>query len=159
MITSLTVGSQAALSVIQGCLVATLQADLYDDLLLRIRQGILDRVHSATIHGIVFDMSSVRVLDSFMFHHLADTARMVRLLGAEAVFVGFQPGAASVLVDVEVDTSIIRTFRTVGQGIENLIASAALREGNRDDREDNSPAAEEKRAGIDDGDHESERGE
>ncbi|MEE9913921.1 MAG: STAS domain-containing protein [Deltaproteobacteria bacterium] len=131
----LIVGSQAALNTIQGCLVVTLQADLYDDLLSRIRQSILESVHAASIRGVVFDMSSVGVLDSYIFNHLADTAKMTQLLGAKAVFTGFQPGAVSALVDLDIDTSNIQMLRNIEEGIEYLAAFAALREKYQKDSE------------------------
>lgn len=136
MTQDLMVGSQAAVNTIQSCLVATLQADLYDDLLNRIRQSILKSVHSASLHGVVFDMSSVEVLDSFIFNHLADTAKMIQLLGANAVFVGFQPGAVCALVDLDVDITNIQMRRSLEEGIEYLTSFAAPGEKTRQDNED-----------------------
>ncbi|HPL67463.1 MAG TPA: STAS domain-containing protein [Smithellaceae bacterium] len=135
MTQDLIVGSQAALNTIQGCLVVTLQADLYDDLLSRIRQSILESVHAASIRGVFFDMSSVGVLDSYIFNHLADTAKMTQLLGARTVFVGFQPGAVSALVDLDIDTSNIQMLRNIEEGIEYLAAFAARREKHQKDSE------------------------
>ncbi len=117
-----TAGSKAALSVIRGCLVATIQGDLDDDTLDTIRQGVLETVHSASIKAVVFDMGTVRVLDTYMFGHLADTARMAVLLGAEASFAGFQPGAVSALVDLDVDTTGMLAFRSMEEGIDHPAA-------------------------------------
>lgn len=148
-------GSQAALSILQGCLVVTLQADLYDDLLARARQSILESVHASAIAGVVFDMSSVRVLDSFVFNHLAATSRMIGLLGARAVFVGFQPGSVSALVEMDVDTSLIRTYRKMEEGIAYLTAAAAPREQKEEDGDDESLPAEDIEASEDEAPHES----
>lgn len=125
---NLLIGSQAALSIVQGCLVASIQADLYDDLLVRIRNGILDRVHSKTVKGVVFDMSAVRVMDTYIFNYLADTARMTKLLGVEAFFTGFRPGVVSALVDLDVDVSAILSFRSMDDAIGYLVARSATQE-------------------------------
>ena len=143
MTDDLTVGSQVALNTIQGCLIATLQADLYDDLLSRIRQSILKRISAKSIQGVVFDMNSVEMLDSYIFKHLADTAKMSELLGARAVFAGFQPGAVCALVDLDVDISDLQMKRTIEEGIEYLTSLAALREKSRQDSECPETAEEE----------------
>ena len=144
MAPKLTFGSQAALAMTMGCLVVTLQADLYDDLLERIREGVLDRIGSLAVHGVVFDLGAVRVLDAYTFNHLADTARMTALLGAKAVFVGFAPGAVSSLVDLDVDTTSLQAFRSLEAGIAHLTAASALPPSRLD--EDADSAAQDKEA-------------
>jgi len=127
------VGSQAALSTVQGCLVVPAQADLYDDLLERIRGDVLNMVHSETVKGVVFDMSSVRVMDTYVFNHFVDTGRMTLLLGVAAVFVGFQPGVVSALVDLEIDATMVRAYRTIEEAVAYLTVDISSR---RDDLED-----------------------
>lgn len=127
------VGSQAALSTVQGCLVVPVQADLYDDLLERIRGDVLNMVHSETVKGVVFDMSSVRVMDTYVFNHFVDTGRMTLLLGVAAVFVGFQPGVVSALVDLEIDATMVRAYRTIEEAVAYLTVDISSR---RDDLED-----------------------
>ena len=141
----LTFGTQAALGITLGCLVVTLQADLYDDLLERIRQGVLERIETQAVRGVVFDLGAVRVLDGFIFNHLADTARMTALLGAQAVFVGFAPGVVSSLVDLDVDTTSLHAFRSIEAGIAHLTAASALptrRLGSAQDDEAPAPSDE-----------------
>lgn len=128
--------SHAALTIFQGCLLVTVQADLYDDLLVEIREQTLRKVHSKTVKGVVFDMSSVKVMDSYVFNHLADTGKMALILGVETVFAGFQPGAVSALVDMEADTTTVSTFRTCEEALAHLTLSA--REEPEDSEEDGS---------------------
>lgn len=129
------VGSQAALSIVQGCLVASIQSDLYDDLLMKIRRDILDRIQAKTVQGVIFDMSVVRVMDTYIFNHLADTAKMIRLLGVEALFVGFRPGVVSALVDLNIDTRAVRSFRSMDDVFDYFVASTQ-REDDTIDEED-----------------------
>lgn len=135
----LPVHSRAALSVIRGCLVATIPGDLDDEALTGIRQGVLAFVYSASIKAVVFDMGAVRVLDTCMFGHLTGTARMAALLGASTSFVALQPGAVSALVDMDVDTGGLLTFRTMEAGIDHLAAgSFASDAGEACDEEESS---------------------
>lgn len=138
MTQEITSGKQAALSVIHKCLVATIQGDLYDDLLLRTRNAILNQIHASSIHGVIFDMSSVGMLDSFMFNHLAETARMTMLLGAKSVFVAFQSGTVSSLIDVDVDLTDITSFRTMEEGISYLLTNFGPKDPGTDREESDS---------------------
>lgn len=113
-------GSAAALSIIQGCLLVSVQPDLYDDLLTEIRERTLLKVYARMVKGVIFDMSAVKVLDSYIFNHLAETAKMTLFLGIRSVFSGFQPGVVSALVDMEVDTAVICSFRTCAEALDQF---------------------------------------
>lgn len=150
---NLLTGSQAAMSVVQGCLVIPVQADLYNDLLERIRGDVLNRLHSKAVNGVVFDMSAVRVMDTYVFRHLADTGKMALLLGVEAVFVGLQAGVVSALVDLEVDTTSVRSYRTIDEAVACLTAgSHSFQNGEDADELDDSmePITDESESASDD---------
>ena len=112
--------AETAISVVQGCLIVSLQGDLPGDALLRIRQDILDAVSTSDKKAVIIDFSAIHVLDTHAFSHLADSARMVTLIGAKTVWTGFRPGVVSFLVDMNVDAGNIPTFRTVEDGITYL---------------------------------------
>jgi anti-anti-sigma regulatory factor len=128
----------AALGVFQGCLLVSVQADLYDDLLVAIREQTLQKVYAKTVKGVIFDMSAVRVMDTFVFNHLADTGKMAMVLGVETVFAGFQPGAVSALVDLSADTADINSFRSCEEALAYLTArfSSGVESANRSEQED-----------------------
>lgn len=135
--------SHAALTVFQGCLLVSLQADLYDDVLAGIREETLRKIHSKTVQGVIFDMSTVKVLDTYAFKHLADTGKMAMILGVEAVFAGFQPGAVSALVDMEADTASVRTFRTCEEALTHLTAHLfASEETDNSEQDEDNPEIE-----------------
>lgn len=123
----------AALGVFQGCLLVSVQADLYDDLLIAIREQTLRKIHSKTVKGVVFDMSSVKVMDTFVFKHLVDTGKMALILGVEAVFSGFQPGVVSALVDMEAETEMVNSFRTCEEALAYLTSCLSARQECDDD--------------------------
>jgi rsbT antagonist protein RsbS len=135
-------GSKAAISIVQGCYVVSVQADLYDDLLVRIRKDILNRVYSKTVKGVVFDMSAVKVMDTYIFNHLVDIGKMTLLLGVKTIFIGFQPGAVSALLDLEVDTTNVMSYRTTEEAVEHLTATVSSIEDYDDDDGENELASE-----------------
>lgn len=116
----LKINSETAMNVVHNCLVVPIQGELHDDMLMRIRTNILEKVQAATVRGLIFDFSTVRALDTFAFNFFSDTAKMASLLGVSAVFVGLQPGVVSALVDLEVEIADVRSALTMEDGFEQL---------------------------------------
>ncbi len=105
---------------INDVLIVPVKSELDDDSVKRLQQEVVENARETSLTGALIDMSAVRVLDSFAFSILAETARMVSLLGKKPVFVGFQAGVASALVDLEVDLDGITTALTMEDGLELL---------------------------------------
>jgi rsbT antagonist protein RsbS len=124
---------ETAMSILHGCLVVTLQGELYADTLMKIRTDILQKIQATKVRGMMLDLSTVRVLDSPAFNFLADTARMASLLGVVNVFVGLQPGVVSSLVDLEVDIDGVRAALTVEDGFEQIQNVISIHDGVPDD--------------------------
>ena len=116
----LKINSETAMSVVRNCLVVLIQGELHDDMLMRIRTDILEKVQATKVRGLIFDFSTVRALDTFAFNFFTDTAKMASLLGVLAVFVGLQPGVVSALVDLEVEIPDVRSALTMEDGFEQL---------------------------------------
>jgi anti-anti-sigma regulatory factor len=108
--------SALGMNMVDNFLVVPVNVELDDDYVMQLRKGILEKVKATSTKGVLIDVSVVRILDVFTFSILADTARMVTMLGAAAVFVGFQAGVASALVDLEIDIGDIRTAVTMDDG-------------------------------------------
>ena len=111
---------EIGMSVVRGCLVVPIQVELQDHTVLRIQADILKSVEAAEAKGVIIDLTAVRVLDTFAFEALADTARTASLLGATTVLAGLQPGVASALVDLDVEVEGIRTARTLEDAFRQL---------------------------------------
>lgn len=112
------------MNIVNNCLVVPVESELNDAAVLQLQKRILEKTHGASVRGVLIDVSAIRVLDSFHFSILADTARMLTLLGSRTVFVGFQPGVASALIDLEVDLAHIDTAMTMEDGFEQLLPQA-----------------------------------
>ena len=126
---------EIGMSVVRGCLVVPIQVELHDHTVRRIQASILKSVEAAAAKGVVIDLTAVRVLDTFAFEALADTARTASLLGATVVLAGLQPGVASALVDLDVEVESIRTARTLEDAfrqLEPIVAPPAETEETQD---------------------------
>ena len=63
-------------------LIATIQAVLTDADLVQLRDALVDRVGKFRSLGVIVDVTSLDVLDSFASRTLRDLAYMIRLRGA-----------------------------------------------------------------------------
>lgn len=93
--------SATPLSVIGRAVVATLTRDLTTQGLHRVQADVLERVHRTRARGVVLDVGSLKLLDSWEFEALQRTASMIRLLGARVVLVGLSPESVEVLASMD----------------------------------------------------------
>ena len=91
------------LQVSQGCVVASIQIDLTEEILTQFRKDLLDCLYETGAKGLILDLSGVEVMDSEDFQALNKTLSMASLMGAKAILTGFQPGVVSSLVDLNVE--------------------------------------------------------
>ena len=92
------------LQVSRGCLVASIQVDISDAVLVGFRAQLLELLQSSGAVGVILDMSGVEVLDLDEFEALQQTMDMAQLMGARTVFSGFRPGVVSALLELDADT-------------------------------------------------------
>jgi rsbT antagonist protein RsbS len=81
-------------------LLSSIQIDLTDIEALQFQNDLVNKIAEVEAHGVVIDITSLEVVDSFMARVLNDTASMARLLGAEVIICGVQPFVAMTLVEM-----------------------------------------------------------
>ena len=108
------------MNALDGILVAQAPDSIEDTAFRQFRSGLMSRVHATSPRGVIIDVSRVRLLDSTSYALLADGGRMAAMLGARVVFVGFQPGVVSTLMDLDVDTSALVTALSLEHAMELL---------------------------------------
>ena len=129
------ISSGIALHSIDDCLIVPVRSEIDDDYLSRLTRETLRQTSRTGIKGVLIDVSAVRVLEALHFSLLADMAKMVSLLGARAIFVGFQAGVAAALIDLEVDIKDINTVVTMADGLAALASLKADRQEFEADQE------------------------
>lgn len=81
-------------------LIATFQAALTDEDLLKLQDALVERVGKFRSRGVIVDVTALDVMDSFAARTLRALAHMVRLRGADTVIVGIQPEVAFAMVQL-----------------------------------------------------------
>jgi rsbT antagonist protein RsbS len=101
-------------------LIASLQSVLADDEWLTLRAELAERVTSARARGVVVDVSSIDLLDSFAARMLRSIAQITRLRGAETVIVGIAPDVAFAMVQLGLTLEGVHTALDLDEGMELL---------------------------------------
>jgi rsbT antagonist protein RsbS len=101
-------------------LIATIQGALGDADLLQFRRGLLQQVVRCRSLGVIVDVTSLDVLDSFASRTLREVAQMVRLRGAEMVIVGIQPEVAFAMVQMGLKLEGVSTALDLEEGLTRL---------------------------------------
>ena len=104
-------------------LLVSIQVDMHDQLALTLQDDLTDRIVTARARGVLIDISSLEVVDSFIGRMLGNIAAMSRVLDAETVVVGMRPAVAITLVELGMSLSGVRTALNVERAMEILKVS------------------------------------
>jgi rsbT antagonist protein RsbS len=101
-------------------LLVTIQVDMHDRLALQLQEDLTDRIVAVRAQGVLLDISSLEVVDSFIGRMISNIAAMARVLDAETVVVGMQPAVAITLVELGLSLEGVRTALNVERGMALL---------------------------------------
>src|ERR687890_1390444 len=104
-------------------LMVTIQVDMHDRLALRLQDDLTNSISQNGTKGVLIDISSLEIVDSFIGRMLANIAGMSRVLDAQTVVVGMRPAVAITLVELGLSLTGVRTALNVERGMELLRAS------------------------------------
>ncbi|WP_422924634.1 STAS domain-containing protein [Singulisphaera sp. PoT] len=117
-------------------LVVSIQVDMHDRLAMSLQDDLTNRISETGAHGVLIDISTLDMVDSFIGRMISNIAGMSRVLDAETVVVGMQPAVAITLVELGLTLSGVRTALDIDKGMA-LLRSAVkgrLTEGDDDGR-------------------------
>jgi rsbT antagonist protein RsbS len=106
-------------------LLVTIQVDMHDRLALTLQEDLTDRITTYGSRGVLIDISSLEIVDSFIGRMLANIAGVARVLDADTVVVGMQPAVAITLVELGLSLPGVRTALNVEKGVAMLNAAVA----------------------------------
>ncbi len=144
------------LQLSRGCVVASIQIDLSDEVLRQFRVDLLELLATSGASGVILDLSGVHVMDHQDFEELRRTIAMANIMGAQTVISGLLPGVVSSLVDLGVDTDGINATLSLDDAFRQMDslrhAEAALEAENvEEDGDTLDQDTDQDRAGLDSG--------
>jgi rsbT antagonist protein RsbS len=104
-------------------LLVTIQVDMHDRLATTLQDDLTQRIVKARAKGVLIDISSLEVVDSFIGRMLGNIAAMSRVLDAQTVVVGMRPAVAITLVELGLSLPGVRTALNVERGMDLLRAA------------------------------------
>ena len=101
-------------------LLVTIQVDMHDRLAVSLQDNLTARIVKDHAKGVLIDISSLEMVDSFIGRMLGYIAAMSQALGAQTVVVGMRPAVAITIVELGLPMEDIQTALNVERGMEKL---------------------------------------
>jgi rsbT antagonist protein RsbS len=108
-------------------LIACMQSAATDQDLIHLKDELTEKVGQLRSRGVVIDVSTLDVMDSFATRTLRSIAQATKLRGAEVVIVGVQPDIAFAMVQLGLTLDGIAVALDLEEGLE--LVSARVSEG------------------------------
>lgn len=101
-------------------LLVSIQTEIDDHMALQLQEKLLNKIHENSSTGVVIDLTSVDMIDSFIAKVLGDVINMSDLMGAKVVLTGIQPAVAITLVELGIKLKHVQTALNLEQGLIKL---------------------------------------
>ena len=108
-------------------LLVTIQVDMHDQLALQLQEDLTARISTDSATGVLIDISSLDVVDSFIGRMIANISAMARVLDAQTVVTGMRPAVAITLVELGMTLEGVLTALNVERGMALLRQKVAAR--------------------------------
>ena len=101
-------------------LLVTIQIDMHDQLALKLQDDLSNAINKNASKGVLIDISTLEMVDSFIGRMVADISGIGKILGAETILVGMQPAVAITLVELGLSLPGVATALNVERGMALL---------------------------------------
>jgi rsbT antagonist protein RsbS len=105
---------------IYDVLLGTFPDDPTDPVVDELQEAILTEMETAPPEGVILDVSSVQLMDSFFARHISETAQMIDLMGGTTVIAGIRPEVAVTAAELGYQLDAVETARSTDHALEML---------------------------------------
>lgn len=120
-------------------LLLSIQVDMHDQLAMDLQEDLTEHIVRHSAKGVLIDISSLEIVDSFIGRMLSHIAHVSRILDAKVIVVGMQPAVAITLVELGLSLTGIATALNVEKGmrwLENNVNDDLVAEVESDEHRD-----------------------
>jgi rsbT antagonist protein RsbS len=103
---------------VRDVLLVTMPADPDDATVSALQSRTLDALEQHNVKGLILDLSKVEILDSYFARTVAETAKMVTLMGGETLIAGMRPSVAITATELNVTLGATRTVLTLDRALD-----------------------------------------
>jgi len=103
---------------VRDVLLVTMPADPDDATVSALQSRTLDAMEQHDVKGLILDLSKVEILDSYFARTVAETAKMVTLMGGETLIAGMRPSVAITATELNVTLGATRTVLTLDRALD-----------------------------------------
>jgi rsbT antagonist protein RsbS len=100
-----------------SALLVSIQVDMHDRLATALEEDLTTKIVTHNAHGVLIDISSLEIVDSFIGRMLDNIAAISRVLDADTVVVGMRPAVAITLVELGLSLAGVKTALNVERGM------------------------------------------
>lgn len=105
---------------ITGCVIVAIRDDLDDRAVLTLQDQLVEEVSRQNARGVIIDISSLEIVDTFAGRMLGAMAQMARMMNARTIVVGMRPAVAMTLVELGMTLDGVETALNADKAM-NLI--------------------------------------
>lgn len=105
---------------LRNYLLVSIQTEIDDQTAIKFQEDLLNKIHESEALGVVIDLTSVEIIDSFIAKVIGDVVTMSDLMGAKVVLTGIQPAVAMTLIELGIELNNISTGLDLEQGLIKL---------------------------------------
>jgi rsbT antagonist protein RsbS len=109
-------------------LLVSIQIDLEDQTALALQHDLAERIVATGARGVIIDISSLEIVDSFIGRMMSTVASVSRVLDARTILVGMRPAVAITLVELGLSLPGVETALDVERALARLGASITVEE-------------------------------
>ena len=101
-------------------LVTSVQVELRDSVVDAFQRDVLTMLERTGARGVVIDISTLDMVDTYVARMLTETGQMARLMGARTVIVGMRPEVAATLTSMGFSLLGVDTALSLEEGLARL---------------------------------------
>lgn len=108
---------------LRGFLLVPIHVELTDRLVMQLKEDVTRAVEARRVEGVIFDLTGIDFMDSFISRAIRDVSLMTRLMGVPTVLCGMHPSIAMTIVEMGVELQGIPMVLDLDNALTRLESS------------------------------------